>query len=213
MAAGRMRLARRPGTAVTATASTSPAAASRANDWMGATTCGATPSWAVRNRQATRPQISPAGIPAARPSAVTVTDIEDTAARTSAPVKPRTRSTISSRSRRRTEVSSRCARVSTPSAPSVRPSTRGKPCNCPKLTRSAGVPGPMTANGPARSSLAARSAVARGTETPGRNLTRMALGGTEAADGRSPRRPPTVRRQAVRRTVGSPVPGAAPAPR
>ena len=187
-----MRLARRPGTAVTATASTSPAAASRANDWMGATTCGATPSWAVRNRQATRPQISPAGIPAARPSAVTVTDVEDTAARTWAPVKPRTRSTISSRNRRRTEVSSRCARVSTPNAPSVRPSTRGNPCSCPKLTRSAGVPGLMTANGPARSSLAARSAVARGTETPGRNLTRMALGGTEAANGRSPRRPPTV---------------------
>ena len=64
-----MRLARRPGTAVTATASASPAATSRANDGTGATTCGATPSWAVRNRQATRPQISPAGIPAAKPSA------------------------------------------------------------------------------------------------------------------------------------------------
>ena len=188
-----MRLARRPGTAVTATASTSPAATSRAKDGTGATTCGATPSWAVRNRQATRPQISPAGMPTARPSAVTVTDIEDTAARTSAPVKPRTRSTIRSRSRRRTEVSSRCETVSTPSAPSVRPSTRGKPCSCPKLTRSAGVPGPMTTNGPARSSRAARSAIARDVATPGLNLTRMPSGvGAEAAGGRSPRRPPSV---------------------
>jgi hypothetical protein len=61
-------------------ASASPAATSTAKAGTGATTCGATPSWAVRNRQATRPQISPAGIPAARPSAVTVTDIQDTAA-------------------------------------------------------------------------------------------------------------------------------------